>query len=238
MLINLGVPILLYTSKNGELKIKENVSFKNFIEDIKNRRDNVYPDQPLIAIQTMNDKTPWKEAETVATAQDLEGRYSSGPSYKQIFKEYIRSSGERMQMYRLFYYNSRKAPIVVTFAKIIKFADPRYMIEQRYLLNDNDLEHIQQFIQAGKSIERMQNEAKKICNILSRAYGFRVEELVADFVKDGHDVFWLINVKYFLLESTNYELKKQEHEHLIKKQAVALEILREQASDSSILLIS
>lgn len=101
------------------------------------------------------------------------------------------------------------------------------------MINEGEMKYVEQFTQAGKSIELMQIEAKKICTFLSCTYGFRVQELVADFVKDSNDIFWLINVKSFLLEESNYLLKFKEHEHLIKNQAAMLESLRVQASDSS-----
>ena len=81
----------------------------------------------------------------------------------------------------------------------------------------------------------MQEEAKRICMFLSHAYGFRIEELIADFVRDKSDAYWLTNVKSFTLEPTNYNLKKLEHEKLIQNQAAILITLREQASDSSII---
>ena len=109
------------------------------------------------------------------------------------------------------------------------------MPEEKYLINDGQLELVDTFSQSGKSIERMQIEAKKICNLLSRAYGFRIEELVADFVRDKHDTFWLINVKSFVLEESNYRVKMMEHEHVIENQAVLLGMLRGQANDSSII---
>jgi len=152
----------------------------------------------------------------------------------QIFKQYIRSVGERMQMYRMFYYASRKAPIAVTFVKKIKFSDTRYTPEERFLISDKQLEFVELFSQSGKSIEQMKLSAKDLCNFLSRAYGFRVEELVADFVRDKHGIYWMINVRSFTLEPSNYKVKKLESEKLVLNQAVALEFLREQANDSSI----
>ena len=89
------------------------------------------------------------------------------------------------------------------------------------------------FTQSGKSIERMQMAAKRICSFMARAYGFRVQELVVDFVRDLHDVYWLVNVKAFRLEDSNYELKVKEHAHLIENQGRILELLREEANDSS-----
>ena len=111
------------------------------------------------------------------------------------------------------------------------------MSEEKYLISDGQMEFVDTFAQSGKSIERMQIEAKKICNLLSRAYGFRIEELVADFVRDRHDTFWLINVKSFVLEESNYRVKTMEHEHVIENQAILLGLLREQANDSSNSLI-
>ncbi len=169
------------------------------------------------------------------TRKEIFDRYSRGPSYKQIFKQYIRSAGERMQMYRLFYYASRKAPIAITFVKKIKFEEQGYVPEEKFLISENQLELVDTFTQSGKSIERMQQEAKKLCAFLSRAYGFRVEEFVADFIRDKSDQYWLTNVKNFVLEESNYHVKRLEHEKVIENQAVLLELLREQANDSSIM---
>ncbi len=138
-----------------------------------------------------------------------------------------------MQMYRLFYYASRKAPIAITLSRRFKFAEQPYPVEERFLITEGQMESVETFAQAGKSIERMEQEAKKICNFLSRAYGFRVLELVADFVRDKHDVFWLTNVRSFVLEESNYNVKRLEYEKVIENQAVVLEQLREQANDSS-----
>ena len=138
-----------------------------------------------------------------------------------------------MQMYRLFYYASQKAPIAIVFLKQIKFDDPRYGPEEKFLISDKQMELVDNFSQSGKSITRMKSEAKKLCNFLSRAYGFRVEEIVVDFVRDKADIYWIVNVKSFLLEPSNYNVKKLEHQRLIEAQAVMLESLREQANDSS-----
>eukprot|EP01022_Parablepharisma_sp_SALTPOND_P000862 TRINITY_DN105159_c0_g1_i1.p2 TRINITY_DN105159_c0_g1~~TRINITY_DN105159_c0_g1_i1.p2 ORF type:complete len:607 (-),score=46.39 TRINITY_DN105159_c0_g1_i1:7835-9655(-) len=257
MLVNLGFSVLLRTSitsisrttidKQGKLKITENVKMEKFVRRLEKRTDKLYADQPLIYIQEINDKHPWQEIEVIAgrfmpaqtpiTRREMCERYARGPSYNQIFKQYVRSAGERMQMYRLFYYASRKAPIAVTFVKKVKFEDPRYVPEEKFLVSDTQLELVDTFAQSGKSIERMQLEAKKLCSFLSRAYGFRVEEFVADFVKDKSDIYWLVNVKSFILENSNYHVKKLEHEKLIENQAVLLELLREQANDSSIIFI-
>ena len=79
----------------------------------------------------------------------------------------------------------------------------------------------------------MEQDAKKLCVFLSRAYGFRVEELVLDFIRDKSDRYWVMNVVSFVLESSNYYVKKLEHEKLISNQAAAIGLLREQANDSS-----
>jgi len=167
----------------------------------------------------------------------LHEKHSRGPLYNQIFKEYIRSGGERMQMYRLFYYSSRKAPVATIFVKKIKFNDPNYVPKDKFLITSNQIEShkelIDVFTQAGKSIKRMEEELKKLRAFMFQAFGFRVEELAADFVKDKNDRYCLINVKYFTLESRNYNVKKLEHAKLIENQAVALGYLRERANDSS-----
>jgi len=95
------------------------------------------------------------------------------------------------------------------------------------------MKYVEIFIQSGKSIQKMQIEARKLCTLLSRAWGFRVKELVADFIKDSRDIYWLIDVKSFVLEEGNYQLKLKEFSHLIENQATALESLRKQANDSS-----
>ena len=138
-----------------------------------------------------------------------------------------------MQIYRVHYYVVRKAPIAITYVKKIKFSDQHYGPQDKFLISDTESELVESFSQSGKSISRMQEEAKKICSFLSRAYGFRVENFIADFVRDKSDVYWLTNVKSFTLEPTNYKLKKLEYEKLIQNQAVVLETLRDQASDSS-----
>lgn len=84
----------------------------------------------------------------------------------------------------------------------------------------------------------MQTEAKKICSFLSLAYGFRIVELVADFVKERDDRYGLLNVRSFVLEESNYSLKVRESQHLIENQAVLLGQLRTVASDSSTILCS
>eukprot|EP00826_Nyctotherus_ovalis_P018212 TRINITY_DN15430_c0_g2_i1.p1 TRINITY_DN15430_c0_g2~~TRINITY_DN15430_c0_g2_i1.p1 ORF type:complete len:111 (+),score=39.38 TRINITY_DN15430_c0_g2_i1:127-459(+) len=99
-----------------------------------------------------------------------------------------------MQMYRVFYYSSRKAPVAITLVKKIRFSDPGYSAEEKFVILDNQLELVETFTQSGKSIERMEQEAKGLCSFLSRAYGFRVEELVADFVRDKSGLYWLTNV--------------------------------------------
>lgn len=106
-------------------------------------------------------------------------------------------------------------------------------MENRYLLKEDNQESYDQFRLSGKSIDRIQNEAKKLCSLLSLALGFRVIQLIADFAKTKNDTFYLTNVKGFLLEETNYELKVKEHLHLIENQAVVLEELRKIANDSS-----
>lgn len=138
-----------------------------------------------------------------------------------------------MQMYRVFYYTSLKAPIAITFVKKIKFSNQIHNPDEKFLIADSQLELVDTFTQSGKSISRMENEMKKICNFLSAAYGFRVKEIVADFVKDKYDIYWLMNVKHFILEKNNYGMKMLEHNKLIQSQAIALEALREQANDSS-----
>jgi len=207
---------------------------EKFIKRIEKRKDSLYFDEPLISVQEINDKKPWQENEFPATIKEIAERYSRGPSYKQIFKQYIRSAGERMQMYRLFYYATLKAPIAITFAKKIKFADQRYLPEEKFFISETQLELVDNFTQSGKSIQKMHACAKQICGFLSRAYGFRVKELVADFVRDRFDNYWLTNVKSFILEESNYNVKRLEHDKLIENQAILLEYLREQANDSSI----
>ncbi len=118
-------------------------------------------------------------------------------------------------------------------ANKVKYEDARQDMAHRYQLHEDDPESFDVYMLTGKAIERMQVEAKKICNLLSRAYGFRLLELVADFVKDRHDTYWLVNVKSFVLEEHNYGLKVKEHEHLIENQNVILDLLREEANDSS-----
>jgi len=138
-----------------------------------------------------------------------------------------------MQLYRLFYYSSRRAPIVTTLVKKVKFNEIHYSSEEKFLIGSRQLELVNTFIQSGKSIERMQKEAKKLCNLLSLIYGFRINELVLDFIRDENDIYWLINIPYFTLEQSNYNIKKLEHQKLIQNQAITLELLRQQASDSS-----
>jgi hypothetical protein len=84
----------------------------------------------------------------------------------------------------------------------------------------------------------MEQELKKLRTFMFQAFGFRVEELVADFVKDKNDRYCLINLKYFTLESRNYNIKKLEHAKLIENKALALEYLREHANGSSRLLVN
>jgi len=139
-----------------------------------------------------------------------------------------------MQIYRFFYYSSLKAPVVVGFIKRINFNDQYYSPDEKFIISDTSMKLVDSFVQSGKSISRMQGEAKKICNFLSAAYGFRVEELVVDFIRDKFDTYWLMNVKSFALEPSNYKIKKFEYGSSIS-QAVALETLREQAKDTSIL---
>eukprot|EP00826_Nyctotherus_ovalis_P015041 TRINITY_DN14240_c0_g1_i1.p1 TRINITY_DN14240_c0_g1~~TRINITY_DN14240_c0_g1_i1.p1 ORF type:complete len:170 (+),score=36.79 TRINITY_DN14240_c0_g1_i1:628-1137(+) len=165
----------------------------------------------------------------------LAQRRSRIPTYGEIFKQYIRSKGECMQIYRFFYYSSLKAPVAVGFIKRIKFSDSRHGPDEKFLISDMQLELVDSFIQSGKAITRMQDEAKKLCNFLSAAYGFRIEELVVDFVRDKFDTYWLMNVKSFTLEPSNYKIKKLEYEKSIS-QSVVLETLREQAKDSSTFL--
>ena len=142
-----------------------------------------------------------------------------------------------MQMYRVFYYASRKAPIAVTFVKKIKFNEMGYSVFDKFLISDNQMELVELFTQSGKSIEKMEQEAKDICSFLSRAYGFRVEELVADFVRGKSGAYWMTNVRFFILDPSNYNVKKLEFENVIQNQAIILEFLREQANDSSKLSI-
>jgi len=90
-----------------------------------------------------------------------------------------------------------------------------------------------QYILTGKTIEKIQTEAKRICSYLSLAYGFRITELVADFIKFKTDCYYLINLKSFTLEQTNYQQKVKEQLCLVETQAVTLKELRKVASDSS-----
>ena len=209
---------------------------------LEENNDGLYYDQPLISIQKSNEQEPWMENEVIYIiiqipfgTREIAERHSRGPSYKEIFKQYIRSGGEHMQMYRVFYCTVRKAPVAITYVKKIKFNDRHYGPQEKFLISDSESELVETFAQSGKSIIRMQEEAKRICMFLSRAYGFRIEELIADFVRDKSDAYWLTNVKSFTLEPTNYNLKKLEYEKLIQNQAAILITLREQASDSSII---
>ena len=138
-----------------------------------------------------------------------------------------------MQMYRVLYYSCRKAPIAITFVKKIKFNSTNNHPSEKFLISLYQTELVEIFTQSGKSIDRMEQDAKKLCVFLSRAYGFRVEELVLDFIRDKYDRYWVMNVVSFVLESSNYYVKKLEHEKLISNQAAALGLLREQATDSS-----
>ena len=147
-----------------------------------------------------------------------------------MLKQYMRSVGERMQMYRVFYYSTRKAPFAIT------FTGSGYSAEDKFEILDNQLELVELFIKSGKSIEQMEQEAKTLCSFLSRAYGLRLEELVADFVRDKYGIYWLTNVRSFILEPNNYNVKKLEYEKLIQSQVTVLEFLREQANDSSNLI--
>lgn len=160
-------------------------------------------------------------------------KHSLGPLYNQIFREYIRSGGERMQMYRVFYHSSRKATVATAFVRRTKFNESACIPEDKFLIDCSHSELLDVFTQAGKSIERMELELRKLCTFLFQAFGLRVEELAADFVKDKHDRYCLVNVKFFKLEERNYRVKQLEHAKLIENQATALEYLREHANDSS-----
>jgi len=104
-----------------------------------------------------------------------------------------------------------------------------------FLLNEFNTETFDQFTLSGKVIEKMHIEAKKVTNLLSLAYGFRTVELVCDFIKsDVSENYFLVNVKSFKLEDTNYQLKVAENLHLIENQNAVLTSLRQVASDSSI----
>lgn len=106
-------------------------------------------------------------------------------------------------------------------------------VEERYLLSDRQQGSATQYVLTGKTIEKVQAEAKKICAFLSLAYGFRVTELIADFVKARTDCYYLVNLKSFTLEETNYRQKVKEQLKTVESQAVVLRELRECASDSS-----
>eukprot|EP00826_Nyctotherus_ovalis_P064406 TRINITY_DN9447_c0_g2_i4.p5 TRINITY_DN9447_c0_g2~~TRINITY_DN9447_c0_g2_i4.p5 ORF type:complete len:145 (+),score=46.29 TRINITY_DN9447_c0_g2_i4:405-839(+) len=138
-----------------------------------------------------------------------------------------------MQMYRVFYHSSRKATVATTFVRKAKFGEPACIPEDKFLIPSNQPELLDVFMQAGKSIERMEQELRKLCTFLFQAYGLRIEELAADFVKDKRDRYCLVNVRFFKLEERNYNVKKLEHAKLIENQATALEYLREHANDSS-----
>ena len=69
-----------------------------------------------------------------------------------------------MQLYRMFYYSLTKAPIATVFVKTIKFTDPRFVPEQKFVVSDTQLSFVDIYYQSGKSISIMQHEAKKLCN--------------------------------------------------------------------------
>ncbi len=119
---------------------------------------------------------------------------------------------------------------MLSFSNDTRFDDDASDIEARFLLKEG---HCRNYTLAGKSIEGMQAEAKKVCDMMCTAFGLRVTELVADFVRDRDDRYWLTNVRSFLLEPSNYALKVKEFQHLIENQTVTLGKLRATANDSS-----
>jgi len=94
---------LFIIGKNGKLKVKKGVFAKSYIDKIRNENK-----EPFIIIQEVNTELPWEEKEKFPTTKELKGRYSSGPSYFEIFKQYIKSIGNCRQIHRLFYYASGK----------------------------------------------------------------------------------------------------------------------------------
>ena len=115
----------------------------------------------------------------------------------------------------------------------VKYADVRLVLGHRYQVHEEIPGSVETYTLAGKAIERILAEARQVCNLLALAYGYRLIELVADYVKDKEGRYWLNNVRSFVLEEHNYELKVREHEHLIENQSVILNLLREEANDSS-----
>ena len=70
--------------------------------------DNDENIEPYLVVQRINKDRPWDEVEVIPGTTEMKGRYSLGPSYLEIFKEYIKATGECMEIHRLFYYAARK----------------------------------------------------------------------------------------------------------------------------------
>jgi len=88
------------------LKIKENITSKMYLEKLAKNLKN--SNDPIVVVQKINTEHPWCEFEKIPEENEMRGRYSAGPSYLEIFKQYIKASGERMQLYRFYYYAFRK----------------------------------------------------------------------------------------------------------------------------------
>ena len=71
---------------------------------IKSYLNKISTDEPFLIVQSVSKRTPWDEPEKILSDKDIKGRYSSGPSYLEIYKQYIRSIGNYNQVHRLFYY--------------------------------------------------------------------------------------------------------------------------------------
>ena len=82
---------------NGNVKVERKILCKDYLSRIANN-------EPYVVIQSIDDKAPWNEMETIPSENELKGRYASGPSFYEIFKQYIKATGERMEIHRLFYY--------------------------------------------------------------------------------------------------------------------------------------
>ena len=100
----------------------------------------------------------------------------------------------------------QKACYGITMSNRIDANDPKASLNSKFKLSytTNSFEY---YLSSGSSVSAYKAYATNIHHYLLKYYGYRIEYLVCDFLKDPLGQIWFLSLRSFKLEEQNYKIK-------------------------------
>ncbi|CAG9316725.1 unnamed protein product [Blepharisma stoltei] len=201
---------LLYTDEAGCANCETSFKVYDFMKKVLSHRvqsDNEM-DQAAAVFRARGDL--WMKSSVLMWDQFRSRIESHEQLQSVLLQRYIRTSGDRPSITRIFFSSFKKdhranlGVAIINDVNEMEYLSPykRFIIDTK-LPNTWDIVNV-----TGHALRPYEVEAKKIARFLEKSYDLRLEKIVLDFIRDQSGKIWLCNCKGFKIDITS--LNKQE----------------------------